>query len=245
MTLGLADPLRYIMFGVMNTGKANNSARVDRKERGVVAGLQLKNAISDILDFSKSKTGKIADGLKEVSNGIHSARNGSKIFDGVCKGVNFVAGKLINPILIVASCVRAWKANDKKSAAIRECGAMTFMLLGEYAYKKLFGLGGHSAGYKKIPQLVSAEAGLKTLIKNTKYLNKLPLGKFGVLLKALGFIATSCGMFAIGGHAGKAVADRTTAPKYNAKVNAQSNPEYTPKYKPITPPNPFRREYIA
>ena len=217
MTAIWADPIRYAIFGVMNTDKANNTFRADRKERAVVAGLQLKNAVSDVLDLAKTKTGKVAGKLKTVSEGIRTARTSSKIFDGVCKGVNFFAEKLINPILIVAGAVRAFSADDKKSAAIKEGGALTFMLLGESLYKSLFGLAGRTAIYKNIKPLAFAETGLKALVKGNKYLSKLPLGRFTGLVKALGFIATSCGMFALGEKAGQALADKTTAKQYALK----------------------------
>ena len=214
MTAIWADPIRYVIFGVMNTDKANNTFRADRKERAVVAGLQLKNAASDVLDLAKTKTGKIAGKLKTVSEGIHSARCASKVFDGLCKGVNFFAEKLINPILIGAGIVRVASADDKKSASIKEGGALTFMLAGEWGYKHLFGLGGKTAKYTQIKPLDMVAKGLKTFAKNNKVLSKLPLGKFTGLVKALGFIATSCSMFSLGEKAGQALADRTTAKQY-------------------------------
>ena len=210
---GFADPLRYAVFGVMNTEKANNSLRVDRKERGVVAFLQAKNAVSDVLDLSKGKTGTVAEGLNEVSNGIKNARSTSKAFDVLCKSVNYVS-KLVNPILVGASMVRAWNAEDKKSAAIKEAGAMTFMLGGEWAFKNLFGLGGYKACYKRFKVTDLAVKGAKALIQSNKYLSKLPMGKLTCLAKAIGFIATSCGMFALGSKLGQTIANHTTAKAY-------------------------------
>lgn len=222
MTLGFADPIRYAVFGIMNTEKANNSLRVDRKERGLVAILQAKNAASDILDLSKTRTGTVAEGLQGVSNGIHAAREGSKAFDIICKSVNYVS-KLVNPILIGASIVRAWNDEDKKSAALREGGAMTFMLGGEWAYKRLFGLGGYKACYKNFKLTDMAVKGAKNLIKSNKFLSKLPAGKLITLIKALGFIAVSCGMFELGSRTGQAVANKTTAKAFAENKN---KPEY-------------------
>lgn len=213
MTAGIADPLRYAVFGLMNTEKANNSLRVDQKERGLVAVLQVKNAASDVLDLSKGKKGKIAKGLTGVSDGIHQAREINKTFDTVCKGVN-VLSKLVNPILIVASMVRAWKSDDKKSAALREAGAMTFMLGGEWGFKTLFGLGGKTACYKNVKPVNAVVTALKGVMSTNKYLNKLPASKVTGLVKAIGFILTSCGMFELGSRAGIAVANRTTAKAY-------------------------------
>ena len=213
LTVSFADPLRMLVFSAMNTDKANNKLRVDQKERGAVAVLQLKNAASGILDYSKGKTGAVAAGLNGVSNGIHTARAANKAFDYLCKGVNIVS-KWVNPLLIVASGVRAYKAEDKKSAGIREAGAMTFMLGGEWIYKKLFGLGGHKACYQNIKPLNSAVKGMRNFAATNKYLSKLPPGKLSCLVKALGFIITSCGMFEIGSRTGKAIADRTTAKMY-------------------------------
>ena len=213
MTAGIADPLRYAVFGLMNTEKANNSLRVDQKERGLVAVLQVKNAASDVLDLSKGKKGKIAKGLTGVSTGIHQAREANKAFDSVCKGVN-VLSKLVNPILVVASMVRAWKSDDKKSAALRETGAMTFMLGGEWGFKTLFGLGGKTACYKNIKPINAIVTAMKGVMSTNKYLNKLPANKVTGLIKAIGFIITSCGMFEIGSRAGNAIAQRTTAITY-------------------------------
>lgn len=218
MAVVLADPLRYAVFSFMNTEKANNSLRVDQKERGLVAMLQLKNAASDVLDLSKGEKGKLAKGLNGVSEGLHNARESSKVFDSVCKSVN-VLSKLVNPILVVASMVRAWKSEDKKSAAIRETGAMTFMLGGEWAFKSLFGLGGKTACYKSIKPINAAVNAVKGVLSTNKFLSKLPSNKVTGLLKAIGFIVTSCGMFELGTRSGQAIADRTTAKTF-AKEHA-------------------------
>lgn len=213
MSIGLADPIRMMVFSCMNTDKAKNSLRADQKERAVVAGLQMKNAASGVLEMAHGKTGTVADGLNRVSGGIQTARNSSKIFDGVCKGVNILS-KMVNPILCVASAVRAYKAEDKKSAAIKEVGAMSAMFGAEWAYKQLFGLGGataHYQNYKPIKTII--DAGKKFCASN-KILGKLPQGKLGSLIKALGFIVASCSAFEIGSRVGKAVADRTTAVTY-------------------------------
>lgn len=216
MSLNIADPLRYAVFGIMNTEKANNTIRVDRKERGLVACLQVKNAASDILDLSRTSSGAISEGLTGISNGIHTARSTSKVFDTVCKSVNFIS-KLVNPILVVASIHRAWKAEDKKSAFLKEFGAMSFMLGGEYIYKSLFGLGGKVATYKNHKALAVAINGAKQFVKSNRFLKNLPMGKVGGLVKALGFIATSCGMFELGSRLGQTIANKTTAKTYAKK----------------------------
>lgn len=213
MSVGLADPIRMMVFSVMNTDKAKNSLRVDQKERAVVAGLQLKNAVSGALELAQGKTGTVADGLNRVSGTIETAKNSSKIFNGICKGVNFLS-KMVNPILCIASAVRAYKAEDKKSAAIKEFGAMSFMLGFEWAYKHLFGLGGKTAKYQNIKILKTVIDAGKKFCANNKLLGKLPQGKLGSLIKALGFIAVSCGAFELGSKTGKAIANKTTAVTY-------------------------------
>ena len=121
---------------------------------------------------------------------------------------------MVNPILCVASAVRAYKADDKKSAAIKEFGAMSFMLGFEWCYKYLFGLGGKTAHYQNFkPLKFIIDAGKKFCASN-KLLGKLPQGRLGSLIKALGFIAVSCGAFELGSRGGKAIADRTTAKTY-------------------------------
>lgn len=227
MPVTFADPFRYTIFGFMNKNKAENKTRFDRRERGLVAGLQLKNAASDVLDMSHGKSGGVMDALNDVSKGIKTARNSSKVFDVVCKGVNFMS-KLVNPILVVASGVRAWHADDKKSAAIKEGLSMAGMFAAEGAYKRFFGLGGHAAGYKNYKWATDAAKGFKNFMAKNKYLSKLPAGRTAAMLVGLGFIITSCSAFAIGGSAGKAIADRTTAKQFAKKhpelatVNADS-----------------------
>ena len=230
MSVSLADPIRMMIFGCLNTEKANNSLRADNAERGVVAALQIKNAASDILDLAHNKTGTVADGLNKVSGGIKTARNSSKAFDFVCKGVNFFS-KLINPILCVASAVRAWSAKDKKSAAIKELGAMGTMFAVEYGYKKLFGLAGKTATYQNNKMLNQIVTSGKKFCQNNKFLGKLPQGKLGALIKGLGFIIASCSAFEIGGRVGSFVAKNTTAKEY-AKDHPE--PEETALPKPLS-----------
>lgn len=213
MSVGLADPIRMMVFSVMNTDKANNSLRVDQRERAVVAGLQFKNAASGVLEFAHGKTGTVADGLNKFSGSIKSARSTSKIFDGICKGVNVLA-KMVNPILCIASGVRIYKSEDKKSTFLKEAGAMSAMFGAEWAYKQLFGLGGATAKYQNIKIAKTVVDAGKKFCANNKLLGKLPQGKLGTLIKALGFIVASCGAFELGSRAGKAVADRTTAVTY-------------------------------
>lgn len=223
MTVGLADPLRMLTFSIMNTNKATNDLRVDRPERAAVAGLQLRTVLNDTIDIAKKKTGKIAGVFQGISHGIKSGRSASSTFDVLCKGVNFAAERLVNPILCLASVVRAYNSEDKKSAAIRELGAMSFMLGGERAYKHLFGLRGLNASYKNIKVLNKGGQLFKTFVATNKYLSKLPSnGVFGIV-KAAGFIITSCGMFALGGKIGKSVADKTTAKAFEEKKALQSN----------------------
>lgn len=216
MSSGIADPLRMIIFSCMNGEKANNSLRVDTKERGVVSLLQLKNSASGAMDLAKGKAGSVAGCLNTMSDTIHSARETSKVFDGVCKGVNVVS-EWVNPLLVVASGVRVYNADDKKSAMIRETGAMSAMFGAEWAYKTLFGLGGKQATYQNYKALDKASKALKTVCESNKFLSKLPSGKIGGIIKALGFIATSCGAFALGSSIGDKIAENTTAKEYALK----------------------------
>lgn len=213
MSVGLADPIRMMIFSCMNTDKAKNSLRVDQRERAVVAGLQMKNAVSGVLDMAHGKTGAVADGLNRVSSTIETAKNSSKIFNGICKGVNFLS-KMVNPILCVASGVRVYKSEDKKSTLLKESGAMGAMFGAEWAYKQLFGLGGATAKYQNYKLVKTIVDAGKKFCANNKLLSKLPQGQLGGLVKAIGFIIASCGAFEIGSRAGKAIADRTTAKTY-------------------------------
>ena len=230
MSVNLADPIRMMIFGCMNTDKAKNALRADTTERGIVAGLQLKNAASDILELAQNKTGTVADGLNKVSGGIKTARSTSKVFDALCIGVNYVS-KLVNPILCVASAVRAWSAQDKKSAAIKEFGAMSAMFGAEWAYKKLFGLGGKTATYQNHKWLNNIIASGKKFCQNNKVLGKLPQGRLGALIKGVGFIIASCGAFEIGSKAGEFVAKHTTAKLYEKE---HPDPEPTALPKPLS-----------
>lgn len=230
MSVSLADPIRMMIFGCMNTEKAKNSLRADTTERGIVAGLQLKNATSDILELAQNKTGAVADGLNRVSGGIKTARNTSKVFDALCVGVNFVS-KLVNPILCVASAVRAWSAQDKKSATIKEFGAMSAMFATEWGYKKLFGLGGKTANYKNVKLIDKIITSGKKFCQNNKVLGKLPQERLGALIKGIGFIIASCSAFEIGSKTGEWVAKNTTAKQY-AKEHPE--PEQTALPKPLS-----------
>lgn len=219
MSCGLADPIRMMIFGCMNTEKAKNSLRVDQRERALVAGLQMKNAASGVLDLAHGKTGVVADGLNTISGTIKTARTSSKIFDKLCKGVN-VLSKMVNPILCVASAVRAYKAEDKKSAAIKEGCAMGTMFGAEWAYKQLFGLGGATAKYQNFKPISTLINAGKKFCASNKFLKFLPQGQLGSLIKALGFIAASCGAFELGSKVGKSIADKTTAKTFAQKKAA-------------------------
>jgi len=224
MTSGIADPLRMCVFSIMNCGKANDSMRADTKERGLVSLLQLKNSASGAMDLAHGHTGKVANCLNDVSNSIKSARTTSKTFDLACKSVNVVSD-LVNPILVVASGVRVYNSDDKKSALLKEAGAMSCMFAAEGAAKKLLGLGGRSAAYKNYKVLKSAANAIKTFCESNKYLSKFPSGKIGGILKGLAFIAASCTGFAVGGDIGKAIADRTTAKQYAETHALAKTPE--------------------
>ncbi|MCM1265615.1 MAG: hypothetical protein NC200_05385 [Candidatus Gastranaerophilales bacterium] len=216
MSSGIADPLRMVIFSCMNGEKANNNLRTDCKERGVVSALQLKNSASGAMELAKGKTGAVAGCLNSMSESIHTARETSKVFDGVCKGVNVVSD-WVNPILVVASGVRVYNSEDKKSALLKEAGAMSAMFAAEGIYKELFGLSGKQATYKNYKFLNNLATGLKDFAANNKFLSKLPGGKLGGVIKALGFIATSCAAFEAGSRLGDAIAQRTTAKEYAAK----------------------------
>lgn len=216
MSSGIADPLRMVIFSCMNGEKANNSLRTDNKERGVVSALQLKNSASGAMDLAKGKSGAVAGCLNSMSESIHTARETSKVFDGVCKSVNVVS-EWVNPILVVASGVRVYNSEDKKSALVKEAGAMSAMFAAEAAYKNLFGLGGKASSYKSYKFLDNMAVGLKDYCAKNKWLSKLPGGKLGGVIKALGFIATSCAAFEAGSLLGDAIAQRTTAKEYAAK----------------------------
>ncbi len=216
MSSGIADPLRMVIFSCMNGEKANNNLRTDCKERGIVSALQLKNSASGAMDLAKGKSGAVAGCLNTMSDSIHTARETSKVFDCVCKSVNVVS-EWVNPILVVASGVRVYNSDDKKSALLKEAGAMSAMFAAEGAYKSLFGLGGKTANYKNYKYLNDIAIGLKDFASKNKFLSKLPGGKLGGVVKALGFIATSCLAFEMGSRLGDAVAQRTTAKEYAAK----------------------------
>lgn len=212
----------------MNSKKARNTNRSDRIERGAVATLQMKNAACDVLDMSHGKESGVMGKINGVSTGIHSARNGSKIFDTICKGVNFVS-KLVNPILVLAAAHRAYKAEDKKSSAIKEGGAILSMFGAEYAYKYFFGLAKHTPKYNNYRMTKMASDGLKTFVSANKYLSKLPSAGVLGLIKSVGFIATSCTAFYLGGKIGKHIADNTTAKEYARKHHFEPfKPSATP-----------------
>ena len=213
MSAGIADPLRMLIFSCMNGGKASNALRTDNTERGVVSVLQLKNSASGAMELAKGQTGAVATYLNGVSDSIHAARETSKVFNGVCKGVNVVS-EWVNPLLCVASGVRVYNAEDKQSALIEETGAMSSMFAAEAVYKNLFGLGGKTATYQNHKFLRDFSTGFKDVCRHSKWLSRFPVGRLCGIAKALGFIATSCLAFSAGGSVGKSIADRTTAVEY-------------------------------
>ena len=217
MTAGLANTVRAGIFSVMNCEKANDITRTDTRERGLVSALQLKNSAGEALELAQGSSGKTAKVLNSASDTIKSIRNSSKVFDYACKGVN-VLSEYINPLLVVASGVRVYNSDDKKSALIKETGAMSCMFAAEGAAKKLFGLNkGAEATYKKYKVLKNAAEGIKNFCSSNKILSKVPSGKIGGIIKGIAFIAASCTGFSIGGYVGEKIADKTTAKTYAEK----------------------------
>ncbi|MCD8378385.1 MAG: hypothetical protein LUB59_06320 [Candidatus Gastranaerophilales bacterium] len=217
MAAGIANPLRMCIFSFMNGDKAYDSLRTDNKERGLVSILQMRNSASGAMELAHGHTGKVANCLNDISESIKAARSTSKAFDCACKGINIVS-EMVNPILVVASGVRVYNSDDKKSAMLKEAGAMTGMFAAESAYKTLFGLNkGSEATYKKYKLLNNTADGIKKFCSSNKFLSKIPSGKIGGIIKGLGFIAASCSAFAIGSEIGDAIAQRTTAKDYAAK----------------------------
>lgn len=202
MTANIADSLRFLIFSGMNFDKAHNIARTDCAERGVVSIIQLGNSAKGAIGAMAKKSDALATCVGEMSDVIKGARETSKVFDGVCKGAGILS-KAVNPLLCVASGVRVYKSKDKKRTAVKEAGAMSLMFAGEGVWKRLFGLGGHTASYTNYKWVNSAVNGIKKFLTTNKFLSKIPLGKWGVLLKALGFVAVSCTCFALGSKLGE------------------------------------------
>ena len=201
MAVCLADPIRSLIFSGMNYDKAHNIARTDCAERGAVSVIQLSNSARGVLHAAEGKSGVAANCLNGVADTIKEARATSKIFDGVCKGAN-ILGELVNPILCLASVARIMHSDDKKSTAVKEAGAMGLMFTGEGIFKRLFGLGGHKASYSEHKLTNSAVNKTKKVLTTNKWLSKIPLGKWGTLLKAVGFVTVSCSCFALGSKLG-------------------------------------------
>lgn len=207
MTAGLADPIRSLIFSGMNYDKAHNLARTDCAERGAVSIIQLGNSAKGVMNAAAGKSGAAADCINGVAETIKEARETSKVFDGVCKGANILS-KMVNPILCLASVARVAHSEDKKKTGVKELGAMGLMFTGEGIWKRLFGLGGFTAKYSKYKWVNSAVNGVKKFLTTNKWLSKIPLGKWGTLLKALGFVAVSCSCFALGSKLGEVTADK-------------------------------------
>ncbi len=217
MAAGIANPLRMGIFSIMNNEKAHDSLRADTKERGLVSILQMKNSASEAMELAHGHNGRVANCLNGMSESIKDARETSKIFNGVCKGVNVVSD-WVNPILVVASGVRVYNADDKQSALLKEAGAMSCMFAAEGFTKKMLGLNkGTTAQYKNYKFMNDIAEGVKKFCANTKYLKNISSNRIGGVLKGLAFIVASCGGFEIGSRIGKAIADETTAKSYAEK----------------------------
>ena len=205
MAACLADSLRFLIFSGMNLDKANTVTRTDRGVRGAVSAIQFGNSAKGALAVAAEKSETVAKCVDDVADIINGARSTSKVFDGVCKGANILS-KMVNPLLCVASGVRVYKSEDKKSAAVKEGCAMGLMFTGEGIWKRLFGLGGHEASYKKYKPVNKAVTAGKKFVTSNKILNKIPAGRWGTLVKALGFVAVSCSCFSIGSKLGESTA---------------------------------------
>lgn len=224
MVAGIANPLRMGIFSIMNNEKAHDSLRADTKERGLVSILQMKNSASEAMELAHGHNGRVANCLNGMSNSIKEARATSRVFDGVCKGVNVVSD-WVNPILIVASGARVYNADDKQSALLKEAGAMSCMFAAENFTKKMLGLNkGSTAQYKNYKFLSDIADGVKKFCENTKYLKNIPSSRIGGVLKGLAFIVASCTGFEVGSRIGSAIADKTTAKTYAEKHALAKNP---------------------
>ena len=214
MTACLADPLRFLIFSGMNLDKARNIARTDCVERGAVSIIQLSNSARGVLHAAEGKTGVAAECLNGVADTIKEARETSKVFDGVCKGAN-ILGKMVNPLLCLASVARVARSENKKSTAVKEIDAMGLMFTGEGIFKRLFGLGGFTASYSKYKWINTGVNAVKKFLTTNKWLSRIPLGKWGTLLKAIGFVAVSCACFSIGAKLGDKSANAMFGKKDN------------------------------
>lgn len=205
MAAGLADSLRFLIFSGMNWEKAHTVTRADKEVRGTVSLIQFGNSARGAVQEAAKHYNTVAHCVDDVAEVINGARSTSKVFDGVCRGAGILS-KMVNPLLCVASGVRVLNSEDKKSAAVKEIGAMGLMFTGEGIWKRLFGLGGFNATYKNHKLISSVIDAGKKFFSSNKLLSKIPLGKWGTLIKALGFVAVSCACFDIGSKLGESSA---------------------------------------
>lgn len=205
MVVALANTLRKGFFAYTNNEKANNVARADRMERRITSYCQDIGAADDAIRLV-GQTTKGSRCVDALTNTMKASEPTSKLLEGA----SFIAkwaSKLVNPILCVASVSRALSEEDKKSALIKEAGAMGGMFLFEGVAKAATGIASTNKVYHTIAN------GLKL----TKLMNKLPNNKYTGILKAAIFVGMSCAGFALGGKACKAIADKTTAKDFQEK----------------------------
>lgn len=205
MTVALANALRKGWFAYTNNEKANNITRADRVERRITSYCQDIGAADDTIRL----VGQTTQGSKCV-NALTSTMNASEPTSKLLQGASFVAkwaSKLVNPILCVAAFSRAMSEEDKKSALIKESGAILGMFAFEGVTKAATGIATTGKGYQAVA----------SALKLTKLMNKLPNNKYTGILKAILFVAASCTGFYLGGKAGKAIADNTTAKDFQHK----------------------------
>ena len=208
MSTAFADAIRKSMFAYMNNEKANNITRTDCSARRATSYCQDIGAAADSVRVVKG-TVIGAKCTESISQAMKSTQTTSKLFDWGCKGAK-IASKAVNPILTVASGIRVFSAEDKKTATIQEGLAMGSMFGVESLMKSTLGLDNRVGNYAKNKILNTSAKQIKFFISSNKWLSKLPTNKVTGCIKAVAFVVGSTLAFAAGKELGKMITSRTT-----------------------------------
>lgn len=187
----MANLCTSVLFGIRNVDKATSG---DNIARTPVAVGQSANAVKAAAEYNSG----IAKGLKN----FHAS---TPFLKGCQKTVNFLS-KNINPLICAAGVYKVVTADDKKSEAIHQTGALGTMFVAEKAYKAL-------ADTKQVKNTISNIKNLNCF-KNLK--NNIGDKKFKLLsniLYGLGFVATSITGYNIGEKIAKKISGKEEVEK--------------------------------
>lgn len=166
-----------------------NGEKTERGEIGrapVMLG-QAKNAMKSIMEFDNA----IGTGAKTAVQALEVGAKSSKALNYALKGID-IASKNVNPLICVSGGIKVMMAEDKAKAAIEETASLAGMFAAEGLFKKCFNVHNN-------PKITTFKCldGVNNAVKG--------LGKWGVVIKGVAFVATSITGYNAGQKFGKLI----------------------------------------